>query len=705
MTADKPQHPTVSVVMPTYNHAAYIGEAIQSVVDQTYRDFELIVVDNYSQDDTETIVRAFNDPRFAYLKFSNNGVIAASRNTALKKARGRFIAFLDSDDTWTADKLETQLKHVEANPNVALVCGSLVTRRDNEPFDTAAGPPAASLSGFSYNWLLDCNFIFCSSVMVRREVLDEVGLFDEDPGMISSEDWDLWLRIARKHRLTLLPKQLGSYRVHGSNVSADSRKIRRIECVLRKHLAKRWITAGRLDRSMAYFSFSLGWLCIDQAPGDARRMFKDALKFAGGSPKISLVASLGLVLSFFPPVCRFIKRRSVGRFVNRVVNLRGPANDSERRQGTRRVSVPPMLRGKSRGRPKILHFIPTMGGGGAERQLTHLAPMLSDLGWETHVAWVFDGPNEARLKSEKVTLHRLSVHNPHDPRILRELISLGREVRPDILQSWLLMMDVWTGVTSRMLSIPWILSERSSERMYLNNPKYLLRNMVARGATAIVSNSHLGDEYWRGRVPSRVPRYVIPNGIPFDEIRSCEPHEVAGGQKLVLYAGRFGWEKNLDVLLEALRRVVAEHDVSVVMCGAGEGLPAAKEKLAGWGISERFHLPGYVADLYAWMKRADVLVSVSHVEGHPNVILEAMAGECPTVVSDIPAHRAILDGHETLFVDNTRPEEVSAAIAEALSDPGASRRRAEAARRHAARWTLESAAKRYYEVYRNIIES
>jgi len=315
--------------MPTYNHAAFIGEAIRSVLAQTYGDLELIIVDNYSEDDTEAIVRGFNDPRIEYLKFANDGVVAASRNAALKQARGGFIAFLDSDDTWTADKIETQLEHLKANPNVALVCGSMVTRRNDEPFDIAAQPPAASLSGFSYNWLLDRSFIFCSSVMVRREVFDEVGLLDEDPGMVSSEDWDLWLRIARRHRLALLGKQLGSYRVHGSNISLDSGKIRRIECVLRKHLARRWITAARLNRSMAYFSFGLGWLSIDQAPRDARRMFKDALKFARSSPKISCLALLGLVLSFFPPVYRFIKHRSVDRLVKRMVNLHEFGDDSE----------------------------------------------------------------------------------------------------------------------------------------------------------------------------------------------------------------------------------------------------------------------------------------------------------------------------------------------------------------------------------------
>ncbi|MCP4377403.1 MAG: glycosyltransferase family 2 protein, partial [bacterium] len=163
MVSAKAQHPVVSVVMPTYNHAVFIGEAIQSVLSQTFADFELIVVDNYSEDDTESVVRGFGDPRIEYIKFANNGVIAASRNAALNRASGEFIAFLDSDDTWSPDKIAVQLEYMRANPNVALICGSMVTRHGNEPFSAVARSSDAVISGYGYNRLLDCNFIFCSS--------------------------------------------------------------------------------------------------------------------------------------------------------------------------------------------------------------------------------------------------------------------------------------------------------------------------------------------------------------------------------------------------------------------------------------------------------------------------------------------------------------------------------------------------------------
>ena len=98
--------PLVSVVIPTYNHARYLRRALQSVIDQTYTNWEVIVIDNYSKDSTDGVMASFTDPRIVYLKIHNNGVIAASRNVGIRKAKGDWIAFLDSDDFWTADKLQ-----------------------------------------------------------------------------------------------------------------------------------------------------------------------------------------------------------------------------------------------------------------------------------------------------------------------------------------------------------------------------------------------------------------------------------------------------------------------------------------------------------------------------------------------------------------------------------------------------------------------
>ena len=107
--------PFVSVVIPTYNHAKFLGRALQSVLDQTYPSWEALVIDNHSQDDTNEVVKSFDDPRIRLLKIHNHGVIAASRNLGMREANGEWIAFLDSDDFWYPKKLETIMTAIDLN--------------------------------------------------------------------------------------------------------------------------------------------------------------------------------------------------------------------------------------------------------------------------------------------------------------------------------------------------------------------------------------------------------------------------------------------------------------------------------------------------------------------------------------------------------------------------------------------------------------
>ena len=107
--------PTVSIVIPTYNHSKFISKALESVINQTYKNWEAIIIDNNSTDNTDKVINQYNDPRIKYLKIDNNGVIAKSRNLGINEAKAEWIAFLDSDDWWTKDKLEVCLSKIDKN--------------------------------------------------------------------------------------------------------------------------------------------------------------------------------------------------------------------------------------------------------------------------------------------------------------------------------------------------------------------------------------------------------------------------------------------------------------------------------------------------------------------------------------------------------------------------------------------------------------
>ena len=204
--------PRVSVVIPTYNRQDLVTEAIESVLTQTFSDFEIIVVDDGSTDETSSRMKAY-EGRVTYHVQKNQGV-AAARNAGIRLARGEFVCFLDSDDLWEPSKLATQIHFAEAHPEYALVATEI------QGFDSNSekiGSGKASLytirNGMVAEHLLFGNWIQTSTVMLRRTALDEVGWFDEDIGQFG-EDWLLWMRVASRFPIYFLPEPLVSYRFH-----------------------------------------------------------------------------------------------------------------------------------------------------------------------------------------------------------------------------------------------------------------------------------------------------------------------------------------------------------------------------------------------------------------------------------------------------------------------------------------------------------
>ena len=185
--------------MPTYNHGRFIGDAINSVLNQTYKNFELITIDNYSKDDTEKIATSYKDDRIKYLKFRNNGIIAASRNYVIRHSRGESIAFLHSDDIWLPEKLEKQIRVFQISNETAMLYTRFKTIEGDVISNRIFPENGKYKSGNIFKSLYLRSFIACSSVVVKRNVLDQVGLFDTDPNLIAIEDTDLWLRIALKY--------------------------------------------------------------------------------------------------------------------------------------------------------------------------------------------------------------------------------------------------------------------------------------------------------------------------------------------------------------------------------------------------------------------------------------------------------------------------------------------------------------------------
>lgn len=357
---------------------------------------------------------------------------------------------------------------------------------------------------------------------------------------------------------------------------------------------------------------------------------------------------------------------------------------------------------------RILHCIPTMDGGGAERQLTYLCRGLAERGWVVHVALLREGPNSRLLRESGAVVHRIPVWSHYDPVNILRICRLIRNINPGLVQTWLPMMDTIGAAACRITRNPHIISERSSSKAHRGNLRERLRIFATSGASAVVSNSAGGDEYWRGRNNGPLRRFVIPNALPLQEIEQVAPlsTEESGagpGRKIVLCVGRFDKGKNLETLVRALGQVARNPAVVAYLCGEGSMRPAVERRIRKEGLSGRVFLPGYVPQPWAWMKKADMFVSVSLFEGMPNTVMEAMACGCPLVVSDIPQHREILDDDSAMFVSPEDPADIASGIDRLLGNPEEAWRKALRAKERASGWSIPAMAERYERVYLEIL--
>lgn len=355
---------------------------------------------------------------------------------------------------------------------------------------------------------------------------------------------------------------------------------------------------------------------------------------------------------------------------------------------------------------RILHCIPNMLNGGAQRQLVLLAREQVSSGLEIHVALLHPGPHAEPLERVGARLHWIGSGINHDPRLLWRLVRLIRRVQPDVVQSWLTQMDLLSAAATRLTGTPWVLSERCSALAYPPSAKHLARILLARGADAVVSNSRGGDDYWRARLPKYIPRHAVANGIPLAEIAKAEPISrealgLAPDDKIVLHVGRLSPQKNIETLVPALDEAARSVAMVAYLCGDGTH-EAEAHRLLGVAARSDIRLLGYRPDVLSLMKRADALVSVSRFEGHPNAVLEAAACGCPLVLSDIAAHREIASEESAVFVDLDSVHEVAAGIVRCLNEPGEARRRAEKARARVEPFSTTEMARRYAEVYQGV---
>lgn len=214
------EKPLVSVITPAYNSARFIGPAITSVLNQTFSNWEMIVVDDCSSDDTARIVAAFaqRDPRIIFVALSQNSGAGVARQTAVELARGRYIAFLDADDLWKPEKLEKQRAFLENTRQGFAFSAYDCIDQNGQPTGVRIGVPKR----LSYNLLFFCNFVGNLTGIYDTEVFGKIPIST----VRKRQDWILWLQVLKKLKSARsMPESLAFYRVHGQSLSSSKFKL------------------------------------------------------------------------------------------------------------------------------------------------------------------------------------------------------------------------------------------------------------------------------------------------------------------------------------------------------------------------------------------------------------------------------------------------------------------------------------------------
>lgn len=278
--------PTVSVVIAAYNASRWIVETLESVLVQDFTDLEIVLVDDGSIDDTAQIVARYG--KLVRYIYKSNGGQPSARNTGIRAAKGEFIAFLDADDLWTKEKLRLQLNLLNETRVAWTYSDAFVFDDESGNLMHRAGKLFRLYDGDILKPLFLGNFILSPTPVVRRSVFEQVGYFDEDEAVHIGEDWYMWLRIAARYPVGLVPEPLAHYRIHTQSMTGGANLLPRLNgylAVIERMVAREPERLGPLkNRAIANAYVAIGRIMIRQ--GDrmqARKMFVKALQHHPGT--------------------------------------------------------------------------------------------------------------------------------------------------------------------------------------------------------------------------------------------------------------------------------------------------------------------------------------------------------------------------------------------------------------------------------------
>lgn len=337
--------------------------------------------------------------------------------------------------------------------------------------------------------------------------------------------------------------------------------------------------------------------------------------------------------------------------------------------------------------------------------MSYLAPEMAKAGHDVHIAYIYDGPD--RLTMTGVKLHRIGLIGNHDPRLVFNVRKLIRTIKPDIIQSWIQMMDIVVGILSYMEDFIWVMREPTTLESYVNlTLKQKLRSQLVTGkAKAIICNSAGGLAYWLSQGVKDSRTHLIYNAVPIDAINAQQPGKQKSSNNVIIYAGRLVSSKNVDIIIKTMSWIRPSHEVSLFIAGDGPEKTNLIQLACSIGLEEYVKFGGYVqsSELLAYFKAADAFISLSSYEGMPNSVCEAAACGTPLILSDIPAHRALFNEESAFFVPVDSVTKIADTVAHVLENKEEVERRSARALKVVKDKSPSSIAIEYLNLYQKLL--
>ena len=230
-----------SIIIPTYNRESELKRAVNSVLDQSFKNWELIIIDNFSKDNTKKMIQNFQNSKIKFFQIKNKGIIARSRNFGIKKSKGEYLAFLDSDDFWIKNKLSICHEVIKRHGDHKLIYHNMYLKKNNINFFLRKTSFFRSLDDKARNDLIYNGPAFpTSGVVVRNKDFRNIDMFREDKKFIGWEDFDAWIRLLKfSNGFYVIKKPLGYLSIGGENVNNSKTQLKNIKSFIKEYIKKK----------------------------------------------------------------------------------------------------------------------------------------------------------------------------------------------------------------------------------------------------------------------------------------------------------------------------------------------------------------------------------------------------------------------------------------------------------------------------------